>query len=319
MPRREQPLQSNGDPIVEFAIAMRAVREHSKLPYRKMVPLAKYSHVQLQRAANGKWRPAWELALAFLDACGASDDEKRHVKRLWLQIPDAPRGGSPEPNSAVQANRPAARVVAEPAYVGISDDTASDMLALQDLSTAFSISEKHLGPIGVSVERDAIRRGSLRSIRTRVAFGDALRRFTEREGFTTYRELAAFIEESFVDVGAWFSGRPTADPKLIDLIFEKLGFELKPELDREVKEFTDAVKRIESKEVAWYLGLRGQDRVMVAAIRRGTTLSAIAVLAKTDERTARDHLTRLHRACGTTNLAQLAETLELIWGRSGSR
>lgn len=319
MPRREKPLVPNGHPLVTFAVEMRAIKERSGLTYREMGVRATYSHVQLQRAASGKRRPAWPLALAFLTACDASEEQKRKLKRLWMTIPDGPGGMPAAPVAKVE--RPATPSVEMRPYVGVPDEAGFGVPMPDEFSTG-STAEKHLRYVGVSVEQDAIWQGSLRSITTRVGFGDALRRFTELHGFATHRELATYIEKSYPAVAALFSGQPTADPTLVPVIFEKLGFEteLDPERGlkpaREVSEFIAALRRIEDQEVAWYLALRGPSRSVVSLIKPGMSLAELADALGVEERVMRDHIADLHRICGTTNLTQLADHLQRIWARS---
>jgi transcriptional regulator with XRE-family HTH domain len=310
MPRREQPLPRDGGPIVLFARAMRTLRDRSQLPYRQLGAKANYSHVALQRAANGRQRPAWPLTEAFAKACGASPEEMDRIRRLWTRAADSESVYITESN--LDRDRKG-----RPTYVGLSDDDpATDLIAVDDDDPMmFSTSERHLGSIGVAVERAAIRRGSLRGITTRRGFGDALRRFTECEGLATERQLAGSIGVGFVEVRALFEGQPTANPDLVTLILKKLGFD--ETTDREAVEFTSALRRLEYTEVTWYMGLRGQERLLAWTIKPGRTVHVIAGHLKTDERTVRNGISRLHTVCGTTNLDQLAEHLRFVWARSG--
>src|SRR5689334_12244512 len=96
MPRAEQKLDPAGGPLVHLANALRAARRSSGKTYREMAKVAMYSHVALQRAANGKRRPSRQLTEAFLDACNAPEEVRQQVRRLWnLALTTTPYGPPP--------------------------------------------------------------------------------------------------------------------------------------------------------------------------------------------------------------------------------
>src|SRR5262245_43220697 len=80
MGRRESPLVSNGDPLVEMAMWLREQRTRAGLTYDEMAMLAGYHKSTLSRAASGKVFPDHRHVEAYAKACGADV----HVAReMW--------------------------------------------------------------------------------------------------------------------------------------------------------------------------------------------------------------------------------------------
>lgn len=318
MPREEQPLDPAGGPLVELANALRAARRASGKTYREMGKVAMYSHVALQRAANGKRRPTWQLTEAFLNACDASEEARQQVRRLWIFAHDATAYTPPSTATGSPSVLPAPRTVSTAMYPSYTDGAIVDFLTHSAPSSQDSSSETHLGALGVQVDRASILAGSLMKITTRVGFGDALQRFTELHGFGTSRSLASFVRASFPSVSfraidAWYAGRPTADRTVLAQVFNALGFDAR---SVEHREFLAALERIEDREIVWYQSLLGQRRTIVSAIQPGWTSADIADHTGLSERIVRNEIARLHQDCRTTSLTELALYLELIWARS---
>ncbi|MBT2235560.1 helix-turn-helix domain-containing protein [Nonomuraea sp. NEAU-A123] len=62
-------MDPNG-PIADFAIGLRALREHAGLTYSKMRVTAYYCESVLSTAANGRTLPSWKVTAAYVEACG---------------------------------------------------------------------------------------------------------------------------------------------------------------------------------------------------------------------------------------------------------
>jgi transcriptional regulator with XRE-family HTH domain len=84
MPRVEKELScANGFAVTAFAAELRRVRAGTGLPYRTLAERAHYSHSSLVRAARGDNLPTWEVAKAFLSACGIPAGHLPTWQRLW--------------------------------------------------------------------------------------------------------------------------------------------------------------------------------------------------------------------------------------------
>ncbi|WBQ06909.1 helix-turn-helix transcriptional regulator [Kribbella sp. CA-293567] len=295
MPRHEGVLDPAGGPVVEFAIELRRLRTRSGRTYRQLAVQANYSHVHLQRAAKGEKLPGWPLAEAFARACGASTVEIAALKAHWNGV----RRGMSRPQRS-----PWSVTVVDPVEPPSEDPADATTSRRVDL-------ERHLGPIGSSVERLAIESGSLRNIRSRAALGTALRRLAEREGLTGIRSMAAFVELNSAMLDDWFNGRATPEEQNLERFLAALGCSV-----RERREFSIALQRIWDHDVAWYLALRGTDRAVVAAIRPGRTIGQIARQAGVSERVVQDRVAVLNHLFDTRSLAGLALHLERLWDYS---
>ncbi|MGW7819993.1 nSTAND1 domain-containing NTPase [Streptomyces puniciscabiei] len=76
MGRREGPLDPAAGPVQRFAFELRKLRgEAGGLTYRAMAQRAGYSVATLSRAAAGEQLPSREVALAYVQACGADAAE----------------------------------------------------------------------------------------------------------------------------------------------------------------------------------------------------------------------------------------------------
>ncbi|MFD2469330.1 nSTAND1 domain-containing NTPase [Amycolatopsis silviterrae] len=70
MPRREQPLDSDGDALTQFALGLRALREKAGSPtYRELARRAHYAPGTLSDAAGGRKLPTLGVTLAYVRAC----------------------------------------------------------------------------------------------------------------------------------------------------------------------------------------------------------------------------------------------------------
>jgi hypothetical protein len=69
MPRPERRLVLDSAAAV-FAQQLGHLRDEAGLTYRELAECAPYSHVELNRAANGIKMPTWPVTEAFIKACG---------------------------------------------------------------------------------------------------------------------------------------------------------------------------------------------------------------------------------------------------------
>ncbi len=85
MGRPLNPIEDDG-PIGKFAKRLRDCRAQTpkKLTYRAMAALCHFSHSVLAEAAAGKILPTWPVVKAFVQACGADDDEIKDWEKYWL-------------------------------------------------------------------------------------------------------------------------------------------------------------------------------------------------------------------------------------------
>jgi Helix-turn-helix domain len=90
MGRRLSPIKDTG-PVGEFATRLRA-RQAQLVPrptYRDLAKLCHYSHSVLADAAKGEKLPTWEVAEAFVRACGADEEETSSWRTYWLETRQA--------------------------------------------------------------------------------------------------------------------------------------------------------------------------------------------------------------------------------------
>lgn len=119
MARRQAPLEGDG-PVVRFAIRLREARESAGLTLRELAKISGYSHSTLSLAESGRRLPSWQVAGAFLQACGQQDVGR--YRGLWeaaaeyraelaesLSPPPAPA----DPNSQ-ECGEPEKRVAPQP-------------------------------------------------------------------------------------------------------------------------------------------------------------------------------------------------------------
>ncbi|WP_078888150.1 serine/threonine-protein kinase [Streptomyces sp. NRRL S-118] len=82
--RREQPLDPDGGPVVEFAAGLRQLRQDAGSPsYEAMSKRVKYGRSTLNAAAGGDNLPSKDVALAFVRACGGNERTVREWDRRW--------------------------------------------------------------------------------------------------------------------------------------------------------------------------------------------------------------------------------------------
>ncbi|MFE5220620.1 MULTISPECIES: protein kinase domain-containing protein [unclassified Streptomyces] len=81
--RREKPIGRGGGPIKEFAEGLRALRNEAGLSYAAMEKRVPFSRATLNEAASGRKLPAKELALAYVQACGADERTLGEWAQRW--------------------------------------------------------------------------------------------------------------------------------------------------------------------------------------------------------------------------------------------
>ncbi|GAB2552931.1 helix-turn-helix domain-containing protein [Kribbella endophytica] len=84
--------RTDGSPVKAFAAGLRRLRASAGLTYRQLAVDAHYSHTNLVRAASGRALPSWELARAYLVACGVSELGIPAWYEVWLAIDQLPPG-----------------------------------------------------------------------------------------------------------------------------------------------------------------------------------------------------------------------------------
>ncbi|MFI6094690.1 helix-turn-helix domain-containing protein [Lentzea sp. NPDC051213] len=99
MPRKERPLDSGDTAVLTFARELRSLREKAGRPtYRELSSLTHYSEAALSQAAGGRKLPTLQVTLAYVRACGGSEEE---WERRWYATSAAeepeqePETGSP--------------------------------------------------------------------------------------------------------------------------------------------------------------------------------------------------------------------------------
>ncbi|MFG1602459.1 AAA family ATPase [Actinoplanes sp. NPDC049265] len=100
MPRPERALDPNGDPLVEFAVGLRQLREKAGNPsYRALAVLANFSAATLAAAASGRRLPTLPVTRAYVQACSGNVADWENRWRLLARTdppePVEPVAGSP--------------------------------------------------------------------------------------------------------------------------------------------------------------------------------------------------------------------------------
>ncbi|BCJ55393.1 hypothetical protein Asp14428_68680 [Actinoplanes sp. NBRC 14428] len=100
MPRPERALSDNGDPLVQFAIGLRCLREKAGNPsYRSLAVLANFSAATLAAAASGRRLPTLQVTLAYVRACHGDvaewESRWRALARTDVAEPGEPVAGTP--------------------------------------------------------------------------------------------------------------------------------------------------------------------------------------------------------------------------------
>src|SRR5437764_11171988 len=109
MPRRERPLDPDGDALSQFAQDLRGLRETAGNPtYRGLARRAHYAPGTLSDAAGGRKLPTLAVTLAYVRACGGDVAE---WEKIWHTL---------SAELAAESTEPAEREPAEDApYVGL--------------------------------------------------------------------------------------------------------------------------------------------------------------------------------------------------------
>ncbi|WP_439657069.1 nSTAND1 domain-containing NTPase [Lentzea sp. HUAS TT2] len=93
MPRKERPLDTGDSAVLTFARELRSLRERAGSPtYRRLSSLTHYSEAALSQAAAGRKLPTLQVTLAYVRACGGSEEE---WERRWYAAAAAEQ---PEPD-----------------------------------------------------------------------------------------------------------------------------------------------------------------------------------------------------------------------------
>jgi WD40 repeat protein len=81
MPRKERPLDAGDSAVLTFARELRSLRERAGSPtYRQLSAVTHYSEAALSQAASGRKLPTLQVTLAYVRACGGSEEE---WERRW--------------------------------------------------------------------------------------------------------------------------------------------------------------------------------------------------------------------------------------------
>ncbi|MDX3661617.1 hypothetical protein PV646_30305 [Streptomyces sp. ID05-26A] len=81
MPRKERPLDAGDSAVLTFARELRSLRERAGSPtYRLLSSVTHYSEAALSQAAAGRKLPTLQVTLAYVRACGGSEEE---WERRW--------------------------------------------------------------------------------------------------------------------------------------------------------------------------------------------------------------------------------------------
>jgi hypothetical protein len=87
MGRRERPLVRGAGDIERFAADLRELRQRSGLPtYRELARRAHFGISTLSQAAAGHRLPSLEVTLAYVRACGATDEIAAEWAERWAQL-----------------------------------------------------------------------------------------------------------------------------------------------------------------------------------------------------------------------------------------
>ncbi|MEU0877253.1 helix-turn-helix domain-containing protein [Lentzea sp. NPDC005914] len=90
MPRKERPLDAGDTAVLTFARELRSLRERAGKPtYRQLSSLTHYSEAALSQAAGGRKLPTLQVTLAYVRACGGSEEEWE--RRWYATAADEPQ------------------------------------------------------------------------------------------------------------------------------------------------------------------------------------------------------------------------------------
>jgi DNA-binding XRE family transcriptional regulator len=135
MGRPENTISSSGA-VADFAQQLRLLRQNTALTLRELAASAGLSTATLSVAASGRKLPSWEVARAYVQACGGDTDDWRMrwehaarssrlppAMRLPIQAGHAP-GAAPS-----SSGRPGNRgLLGGPAPVPVTAETTSDFM-----------------------------------------------------------------------------------------------------------------------------------------------------------------------------------------------
>jgi DNA-binding XRE family transcriptional regulator len=76
MGRPENTISASG-PVADFAQQLRLLRQHATLTFRQLAARTGLSTATLSVAASGRKLPTWEVARAYVQACGGDTDDWR--------------------------------------------------------------------------------------------------------------------------------------------------------------------------------------------------------------------------------------------------
>ena len=76
MGRPENTISASG-PVADFAEQLRLLRHHASLTLRQLAARTELSTATLSVAASGRKLPTWEVARAYVQACGGDTDDWR--------------------------------------------------------------------------------------------------------------------------------------------------------------------------------------------------------------------------------------------------
>src|ERR1700761_3277277 len=74
MGRPENTISASG-PVADFAQQLRLLRQHAALTLRQLAARTELSTATLSVAASGRKLPTWEVARAYVQACGGGTDD----------------------------------------------------------------------------------------------------------------------------------------------------------------------------------------------------------------------------------------------------
>lgn len=131
MGRPENPISGSG-PVADFAQQLRLLRQHAALTLRQIAASTELSTATLSAAAAGRKLPAWDVARAYVHACGGNTDDWRmrweHAARFSrfpsaLHIP-----GRAAPTSGVRPRGNRRGFAAGPAPLPVTAETTSEFM-----------------------------------------------------------------------------------------------------------------------------------------------------------------------------------------------
>jgi transcriptional regulator with XRE-family HTH domain len=86
MPRPEAPIPDSSSPVGEFAASLRALRKEAGVSYRQMEDSAHFSYSTFSKAAAGQTLPTRDVLVAYVRACGATDDDQAFWLARWSLV-----------------------------------------------------------------------------------------------------------------------------------------------------------------------------------------------------------------------------------------